>query len=560
MTAAARAALVLLAATAACARARDPGRPVVVGSKAFTESVILGDMVMQLAGTAGAAVEHKDQLGGTEVVFRALETGAVDVYPEYTGTLTKEIFRNEVAADRTLEELLAERSLLMSEPLGFDNSYAVAMTEARAAALGIRKISDLAAHPELRIVFSNEVMNRADGWPGLRARYALPQDARGMDHDLAYRALASGGADAMDVYTTDAEIQAYQLRLLKDDRQFFTRYDAVLLYRADLLARRHDAVTAFERLEGSLDNGTMVALNARAKLDHVPEMTVAADFVRTHFGAATENVREHVLHAIAARAAEHGALVGLSLLAAILLAVPLGIVAARRPRIGRVVVGAAGLLQTIPSLALLVLLIPLLGIGSPPAIAALFLYGLLPIVRNTHAGLAAFRSRCASPPRARPARRRPPAPRRAAARDAVHRRGHQDVRGDRRRHGDRRRAGRRGRLRPADPDRHPPGRLRPDPPGRRPGRGDGAGPGGAARRRRAPGRPARPAPAPLTLRSTPATARRRRPRSTAAPDPLRRARRGAAVARPGTPPPPSNTGATAKVRPRTRCDRPTASR
>jgi osmoprotectant transport system permease protein len=388
MTAAARAAVLLLAATAACARSGDPGRPVVVASKAFTESVILGDIVMQLASNAGGTVEHKDQLGGTEVVFRALETGAVDVYPEYTGTLTKEILRDEVAAGQPLEEILAKRGLLMSEPLGFDNSYAVAMTEARAAALGIRKISDLAAHPELRIVFSNEVMNRADGWPGLRARYALPQDARGMDHDLAYRALASGGADAMDVYTTDAEIQAYQLRLLKDDRQFFTRYDAVLLYRADLLARRHDVVAAFERLEDSIDNGTMIALNARAKLDHVPEMTVAADFVRDHFGAASANAREHALHAIAARAAEHSALVGLSLLAAILLAVPLGIVAARRPRIGRVVVGAAGLLQTIPSLALLVLLIPLLGIGSPPAIAALFLYGLLPIVRNTHAGLA----------------------------------------------------------------------------------------------------------------------------------------------------------------------------
>jgi osmoprotectant transport system substrate-binding protein/osmoprotectant transport system permease protein len=394
MTVPARAALVMCLGLAGCAKSGG-GHQITVGSKAFTESVILGEMVAALARGAGARVEHRRQLGGTEVVFRALETGAIDVYPEYTGTLTKEILRNEVAphlgADRPLAQelsrILAGHGLRMSRPLGFDNSYALAMTEARAAALGIRRISDLAAHPELRLVFSNEVMNRGDGWPGLRARYRLPHDARGMDHDLAYRALASGGADVMDVYTTDAEIRAYRLRVLEDDLKFFARYDAVLLTRADLSDRAPAVAAAIDRLAGRIDNGTMIELNARAKLDRVPESEVAAAFLAAHVGGAVAAPREHALASIAGRAAEHSALVGLSLLAAIALAVPLGIVAARRPRVGRVVVGAAGLLQTIPSLALLVLLIPLLGIGSPPAVAALFLYGLLPIVRNTHAGL-----------------------------------------------------------------------------------------------------------------------------------------------------------------------------
>jgi osmoprotectant transport system permease protein len=191
----------------------------------------------------------------------------------------------------------------------------------------------------------------------------------------------------MDVYTTDAEIRAYALRVLDDDRQFFTRYDAVLLYRADLPARAPAILAAIERLPGRIDNAAMIALNARAKLDRVPESDVAAEFLAAHVGGAVAAPREHALGSIARRAAEHSALVGFSRLAAILFAVPLGIIAARRPRLGRFVVGAASLLQTIPSLALLVLLIPLLGIGSPPAIAALFLYGLLPIVRNTHAGL-----------------------------------------------------------------------------------------------------------------------------------------------------------------------------
>jgi osmoprotectant transport system permease protein len=386
MTGGARAALVLLAA-AACSRTRDPGRPVVVASKSFTESVILGEMVAALIRGAGVPVEHRRQLGGTEVVFRALETGAIDVYPEYTGTLSKEILRDELAA-RPLDAVLAAHGLRATRPLGFDNSYALAMTEARAAAVGVRRISDLAAHPELRLVFSNEVMNRGDGWPGLRARYGLPHDARGMDHDLAYRALASGGADVTDVYTTDAEIQAYKLRVLEDDRRFFTTYEALLLYSAGLTARAPAAAAALTRLEGKLDNATMVGLNVRVKLDRVPEDGAALDFVTAHVTkAAVLAPRQQALSAIAARAAEHTALVVLSLLAAIALAVPLGIVAARRPRVGRFVVGAAGLLQTIPSLALLVLLIPVLGIGSPPVVAALFLYGLLPIVRNTHAGL-----------------------------------------------------------------------------------------------------------------------------------------------------------------------------
>jgi osmoprotectant transport system permease protein len=384
MNARVRAALLAgLAATAGC----QASRPVVVGSKSFTESVILGEMIAALVRGAGVPVTHRRQLGGTEVVFRALETGAVDVYPEYTGTLAKEILRKEIA-DRPLADVLAAHGLRATRPLGFDNSYALAMTEARASALGIRRVSDLAAHPELRLVFSNEVMSRGDGWPGLRARYDLRHEARGMDHDLAYRALASGGADVTDVYTTDPEIHAYKLRVLEDDRHFFATYEALLLYRADLASRAPAALAAIRQLEGKLDNPTMVGLNERVKMAGVAESEVAIDFVAANVSdKAIAAPRQHALASIAARAGEHTALVLLSLVAAIALAVPLGIVAARRPRLGRFVVGAAGLMQTIPSLALLVLLIPLLGIGSPPVIAALFLYGLLPIVRNTHAGL-----------------------------------------------------------------------------------------------------------------------------------------------------------------------------
>jgi osmoprotectant transport system permease protein len=368
------------------------GPPVVVASKSFTESVILGEIAADVIGGAGLPVEQRRQLGGTKVVWKALEIGAVDVYPDYTGTLFEEILRDETP-HRTLDELaaaLARRGLRMTAPLGFDNGYALAMTEARAEALGVRRISDLAAHPDLRLVFSNEVMDRRDGWPGLRARYALPQVARGIDHDLAYRALDAGAADVMDIYATDAEIRAHHLRVLDDDRGYFPSYAALYVYRAALAERTPSPVAALARLEGRFSAPAMIALNARAKLDHVPESQVAVDFLRqAHMEAALPHApgRETALATLGRHTAEHMTMVLLSLLAAIAVGVPLGVVAARRPRVGRVVVGAAGLLQTVPSIALLVLLIPLVGIGTPPALVALFLYGLLPIVRNTHTGL-----------------------------------------------------------------------------------------------------------------------------------------------------------------------------
>jgi osmoprotectant transport system permease protein len=362
---------------------------IVVGSKAFTESVILGEMATALARSVGANAEHRRSLGGTQVLFRALENDAIQAYPEYTGTLFEEILRDRTSANdmEGLRAVLAQRGIAMTASLGFDNTYAIAMLEDRAAALDVRTISDLTAHPRLRIVLSNELMERNDGWPALRARYGLPQAVRGMDHDLAYEALAGGSIDATDVYATDAEITAYGLRVLIDDLHQFPSYKVVLLYRADLATRFPAVVAAWRELEGRIPASTMVELNARVKLSHVPEQTVAAGFLATNLGIRAASPPEGWLQALFRRIGEHLLLVGASLLAAIAVAVPLGVLASRHPRLGRVLLGVTGVLQTIPSLALLVLLIPLFGIGSPPALVALFLYGLLPILRNTHAGL-----------------------------------------------------------------------------------------------------------------------------------------------------------------------------
>ena len=361
-----------------------------VGSKKFTESVILGEAATQLARSTGARATHRRELGGTAVLWEALRRGELDVYPEYTGTLRQELLSGRhLPDDAALRAALAEAGLRMSRPLGFNNTYALGMKEAEAQRLGIRRISDLRAHPALRIGFSNEFMDRADGWPALRDSYQLPQqDVRGLDHDLAYRGLESGALQLTDLYSTDAEIAAYGLRVLEDDLHHFPVYDAVLLYRQELEALAPEALAAMLRLEGRVSERDMVTLNAEARLERVPEARVAAGFLASALGITSEVRGDGLASRVWTRTREHLFLVGVSLLAAVVLAVPLGVVAARRPRLGRGVLGLTGVIQTVPSLALLVVMIPLLGIGSRPAIAALFLYSLLPIVRNTAAGLA----------------------------------------------------------------------------------------------------------------------------------------------------------------------------
>ena len=378
--------LCLALAVGEAGAARRGDDPVRVGSKKFTEGIILGDIAAGALQRAGIPSVHRRDLGGTRILWEALLRGDIDVYAEYTGTLRQEILTDlRDSAEGALRAALAARGIGLTGPLGFDDTYAIGMREQRAQQLAMRTLSDLARRPELRFGFSNEFMDREDGWPSLQRAYQFPQrNVRGLDHDLAYRALAAGEIDATDLYSTDAEIRQYHLRVLEDDRRHFPEYQAVYLYRSDVSVR---AVQALRQLEGRISGQEMVAMNARAKLDRVPEPVVAAEFLATELGGSAAPRSETRAGRILQRTSEHLGLVAVSLLAAVAVAIPLGIFAARRPRIGQAILAAAGIVQTIPSLALLVLMIPLLGIGAAPAVAALFLYSLLPIVRNTHAGL-----------------------------------------------------------------------------------------------------------------------------------------------------------------------------
>ena len=350
-----------------------------IGSKRFTESYILGEILARAAGG-----EHRPGLGNTAILYEALRGGAIDAYPEYTGTIAREILKTEESLDLAqLNRRLQPLGLAVSVPLGFSNSYALGTR------LTLRTISDLAKRPEARVGLSHEFLGRRDGWPGLKQAYGLPQSPRGLDHGLAYEALAAGEIDVIDLYSTDAKIERYRITVLEDDRRYFPSYEAVLLYRADVPDRFPDAFAAWKKLEGKISNPAMVRLNARAEIDKVPFAQVAAEFL----GGETGNSRRSLWSAVFAPdfgrlLAQHLTLVFASLAAAILVGVPLGMVAARRRWLEQPVLVATGLIQTVPSLALLAFLIPLTGsIGVWPALIALFLYALLPITRNAHAGL-----------------------------------------------------------------------------------------------------------------------------------------------------------------------------
>jgi osmoprotectant transport system permease protein len=386
-------ALVLVCASLA-APAQEEAR---VGSKRFTESYILGEIVAQTISASGEGrAVHRPGLGNTAIVFGALTSGAIDVYPEYTGTIDKEILKNETAADMAgLNRQLAPMGLGAAVALGFNNTYALSMREDHAQKLSIKTLSDLAAHPELKFALSQEFIGRADGWEPLKKIYALPHSPAGIDHGLAYEAIGSGQIDVTDIYSTDAKIEKLKLRVLVDDKHYFPAYDAVLLYRLEFARRSPKTWAALQKLQGSIDDNRMIHLNAQAELAGKSFEQVAREFLQQRAGtAATQTqTRQGFWQRLWGPdlwrlTGEHLMLVFISLLASVLVGVPLGIVAARRPTLGKFILGATSVVQTIPSLALLAFLIPVLNrIGALPALVALFLYALLPIVRNTYAGL-----------------------------------------------------------------------------------------------------------------------------------------------------------------------------
>jgi osmoprotectant transport system permease protein len=412
--AAATALTLAIVAGATVAAGRTQPATIVIGSKNFTESRILGDMLALLAEEhTDLAVEHRSGLGGTLVCFAALQSGEIDLYPEYTGTAWSIVLKEPGRISDRLQAYLhvqaayrARFDIEWLQPFGLNNTYALAMREDRAEALGVHAISDLVAHASNLVAgFSIEFMNREDGWPGLGPFYDLTlKDVRSLEHGLAYEAIANGAIDLVDAYSTDGKLLRYRLRVLADDRGFFPPYNAAPIVRGETLRAHPELTDVLDRLAFRLPDATMMRLNHEVEENGRGFREVAREFLvgeglldaaapstddgtsgRTGFATFLAGRWRDTLRL----GWQHIELTLAAVLLATLVAVPLGI-AISRSRVGeRVALGAAGAVQTIPSLALLAFMIaiPGLGLSVRSAIVALFLYAVLPILRNTHTGL-----------------------------------------------------------------------------------------------------------------------------------------------------------------------------
>jgi glycine betaine/choline ABC-type transport system substrate-binding protein len=281
-------AMLLAVALDAMDRRAPDGTEIVVGSKRFTESVILGEIIAQALEADGIRVRRELFLGGTNIVFRALASGAVDLYPEYSGTGLTAILGEPPVADpaaalAAVRRGFARYDVVWLDPLGFSDAYALAMPRKRSAELGIHTIGDLVGRQDLAAGFASEFLARQDGWPGLKARYGLSfgRGPFGMEAGLMYRAAAEGQIDVISAYSTDGRLRTLDFVVLQDDRHFFPAYDAAIVVRRQALARVPRVASALSALHGLIGEDEIRRMNAEVDGGR-PAADVARDFLAAH--------------------------------------------------------------------------------------------------------------------------------------------------------------------------------------------------------------------------------------------------------------------------------------
>jgi osmoprotectant transport system permease protein len=278
--------LVLAAAALGSGAPGGPHQRIVVGSKNFTEQVILGEIVAALLEDRGFAVERQLNLGGTSLCHTAVRSGQIDAYVEYTGTALTDVLKRPVVSDPALV-LAAVRSgyeglgLAVLPPLGFNNTFALVMRPADAEARGLRRISDLTRAPDVRVGLFGEFLEREDGLPGLQRAYGLrfAHPPREMDLGLLYAALEAREVDLVVGSATDGLIEARGLRVLEDDRRYFPPYDAVPIANAASLARHAGLREALSSLAGRIDAPAKRRMNHAVDGEHRAPRDVARGFL-----------------------------------------------------------------------------------------------------------------------------------------------------------------------------------------------------------------------------------------------------------------------------------------
>lgn len=265
---------------------KKSGGTVTVGSKNFTENIIVAHMMADLIeDNTDLTVVRKVNLGGSNVAWTALENNDIQMYPDYTGTIVANYYQETTGTSaETLEktkELVAEDKLKVLDSLGFNNTYTLAITQETANKYNLNTFSDLAkVAGELTMGCEFEFKDRADGYPGLQSAYKMNfKEVKGMDHGIMYRSLSEGEVDVVDAYATDGQISVYNLKVLKDDLEFFPPYDCLPVVRQDTLDKYPEIEKALQKLAGKIDEQTMQELNAKVDNDGMKEETVAHDFL-----------------------------------------------------------------------------------------------------------------------------------------------------------------------------------------------------------------------------------------------------------------------------------------
>jgi osmoprotectant transport system permease protein len=361
---------------------------IVVGSKIFTESYILGEIAAEVVEQdSQLSVDRKMGIGSTGMLFESLKSGDIDLYPDYSGTLAETILKNpNLRSLRDIREALAPLGLTISNSLGFNNTYALAVRESYAEKFNLRTMSDLLKVPNpIRAAFSYEFMERQDGFSGMVRRYNLPftpDSVARMEHSLVYKAIDSGAVDLIEVYSTDANIEKFKLRILTDDLHYFPSYEAVWVARSAFVAKNPAVWASLSKYENSINENKMLEMNSEADFQKLSFPKIAAKFLGKPSSDETGPLQQ-----ILQRTKEHFWLVSISVLFSIFVGIPLGFLAAKYRRAGQAILLFSALVQTIPTLALLCFLIPLFGVGLRPALIALCMYTLLPVILNTLTGI-----------------------------------------------------------------------------------------------------------------------------------------------------------------------------
>ena len=257
-----------------------------VGSRNNTESIILSNIMGQLIeDKTDINVIYRENLGGSNVVWNALMNGSIQVIPDYTGTIVITYYgESPGTAEETLattKELVAQDGIVAFNTFGFNNTYTLALDEAEAERLDITTFSDFAEHSNqytLGAVF--EFIDRPDGLPGFEEEYDLEfNDVKGMDHGMMYRAINAGEVDVINSYTTDGQLQIYDLRVLEDDKSYFPPYHALPLVLEETLEKHPELEGVLQQLEGEIDELTMQAMNAKVDNEGMMVDFVAREFL-----------------------------------------------------------------------------------------------------------------------------------------------------------------------------------------------------------------------------------------------------------------------------------------